>query len=221
MGEKDVKKQKKKRRENTLKKLTRNLGEIKETEQKIEVYVKQENLDKLFQYEDNKREIKKYDLGNDMVYYFEGINFENRIVINQNIKSIFFKDCTFESFIEINEVQEVEFVNNRYRDNMVSRYKGISSFFIVNGVDSLRFKKEDIISDYEEQVREVKPMQIEAKKVELEDSKINTAIITADEVVLKNSVLKSRLLNTKREVRKIGDSEIINSTIPIIEEYEK
>lgn len=219
-----------KKRSKLLEKLTRNIGEVRESEDEIEVHVIQEKLDEIYVDEKEnfkitkqglfnedrvtKRQLKKYGLDKPVKYIFEGIELKKRIIVNEEIEAMNFKDCNFSSFLSFKGVKNLRFENNRYSRYLVSEYIGFTTFFEVNEAKNIEFVNEDIITNYEEQRKFAKIMSIKALEVEISNSKINTVYINTNGLKVNSSIIKMANSSEIKHQEQV-DSQIIevNATL--------
>ena len=194
-----------KEREDVIKNWVCNIGEIVEEEDRIICYVKQDLLvnkcryicdyllldglfagDKFYIEQRNRLNLNK-----PVFYIFDGIHFEWCFRFNSKGNChIIFRNCMFKNGMDISYANNVTFENNKYynSDSYVGRYV----FLVGNKINRITFRNEKYGNRYRSGLSLKYGIDIDAKVVEIIDSKIDSHTygninICASETVIENS----------------------------------
>lgn len=198
-----------KQREAYLKRLTHNIGTIKEDDDKITVYVNQELLDRNAKnvfydlglmgmnthYEKSKRVVDYFKLNKPVYYIFDGITFNVPTKVSGYFCNIVFKNCTFYNGMRIFSADNIVLENNNYVCYWED-FKDRGNAFIYGSVDELTIKNENFVNS--DDLKKYYPREfginLEAKKLNVENSTLSaesngTIVIRAEETNIKDSLI--------------------------------
>ena len=196
-----------KEREEVIKRWICNIGEIVEEEDRIICYVKQDLLvnkcryicdyllldglfagDKFYIEQRNRLNLNK-----PVFYIFDGIHFEWCFRFNSKGNChIIFRNCMFKNGIDISYANNVTFENNKYYNYYSDSYVGRYVFLVGNKINKITFRNEKYGNRYRSGLSLKYGIDIDAKVVEIIDSKIDSHTygninICASEMVIENS----------------------------------
>ena len=196
-----------KEREEVIKRWICNIGEIVEEEDRIICYVKQDLLvnkcryicdylmldglfagDKFYIEQRNRLNLNK-----PVFYIFDGIHFEWCFRFNSKGNChIIFRNCMYKNGIDISYANNVTFENNKYYNYYSDSYVGRYVFLVGNKINKITFRNEKYGNRYRSGLSLKYGIDIDAKVVEIIDSKIDSHTygninICASEMVIENS----------------------------------
>ena len=185
-----------------------NIGKIVEEEDRIICYVDQKSLEsfdkckgKRYFYElklngvnqvtDGIKEItENFNLNKPVYYIFDGIKFDMKVRISSMWANIIFKNCTFNRDIIITMGDKITFENNKYEVDMPIYYS-CNGFFTANYVNKITFINENFKNTSDDVDITNFGMEIEAKTIEFNNTKVDTSTgtinIKAEKTVIQNS----------------------------------
>ena len=199
-----------------LKSITKKLGSIVISDDRIDCYV---DNDKLRKYLEKKKNIlnldstqkkTEYDVDKPIIYHISGYSFD-RIVISTS-DSIHFSNCTFNNEVTIARANQIVLENNNY-NNSSNKFKYNDRFLI-----GANIKEFILLNDnYENEGEDYRvDMKVKAQSIRFSNSNLLNGVgalnLEADEVTLENSEIDSESTLIQSKKVNIDDSSSISGS---------
>lgn len=199
-----------------LKSITKKLGSIVISDDRIDCYV---DNDKLRKYLEKKKNIlnldstqkkTEYDVDKPIIYHISGYSFD-RIIISTS-DSIHFSNCTFNNEVTIARANQIVLENNNY-NNSSNKFKYNDRFLI-----GANIKEFILLNDnYENEGEDYRvDMKVKAQSIRFSNSNVLNGVgalnLEADEVTLENSEIDSESTLIQSKKVNIDDSSSISGS---------
>ena len=199
-----------------LNSITKKLGSIVISDDRIDCYVDNDKLRKHLEKKknilnlDSTQKKTEYDVDKPIIYHISGYSFD-RIIISTS-DSIHFSNCTFNNEVTIARANQIVLENNNY-NNSSNKFKYNDRFLI-----GANIKEFILLNDnYENEGEDYRvDMKVKAESIRFSNSNVLNGVgalnLEADEVTLENSEIDSESTLIQSKKVNIDDSSSISGS---------